>query len=371
LRDRASDVHIEPTDGKMRIRFRIDGALHEVLSIPVSTGLELVSRIKVMAEMDIVERRRAQDGQFQLVVDGSSVDVRVATASTIWGEIAVLRLLDKRRSLKQLSELGMPPEAYARYMSILGRPYGMILCSGPTGAGKTTTLYASLAQITRAELNVTTIEDPVEYVFPAINQMQILPQAGITFATGLKSILRQDPDVILVGEIRDEETAGIAVQSALTGHLVLSSIHATDAASALFRLVDMGIEAFLVSSSVVGVVGQRLVRRICPSCVEPYTPTDAYLEWYQRLGGPPKETFMHGAGCNFCSNTGYRERVGVYEVLEVTPEIARVVIDRGSPVRVRELAAEAGMRSMAGEGMVMVSNDVTTIDEVVRNVHTG
>jgi len=268
-RDRASDIHIEPTDGRLRVRYRVDGALREVLSLPLTVGPELVSRLKVMADMDIVERRRPQDGQFQVSVDGHGIDVRVATGATIWGETAVLRLLDKSRSLKALAELGMPDETTARYLNIIHRPYGIIVCSGPTGAGKTTTLYATLAEINRDELNVMTIEDPVEYVFPAANQMQINLQADITFASGLKAILRQDPDVILVGEIRDHETARIATQASLTGHLVMSSIHATDATSALYRFIDMGIEPFLVASSRVGVVGQRLVRRVCISCAAP------------------------------------------------------------------------------------------------------
>jgi type IV pilus assembly protein PilB len=370
LRDRASDVHIEPTDGRVRVRFRVDGALHEALSLPLSTGLELVSRLKVMAEMDIVERRRPQDGQFQTVVDGMSVDVRVATASTIWGETSVLRILDKSRSLKKLGELGMPQESYDRYMNVLHKPYGMILCSGPTGSGKTTTLYASLAQISRAEINIMTIEDPVEYVFPSINQMQILPQAGITFVTGLKSILRQDPDVILLGEIRDEETARIATQSALTGHVVMSSIHATDSCSALFRLIDMGIEGFLVGSALVGVVGQRLVRRICPSCIETYTPPRTELDWYERLGGNVDATeFVHGAGCPFCVHTGFRERVGVYEVLEMNDDIAHMVVSGANPHEVRDAAEASGMRTMGQEGMVLVGHGVTTIAEVIRNVH--
>jgi type IV pilus assembly protein PilB len=370
LRDRASDLHIEPTDGRVRVRFRVDGALHEALSLPLSTGLELVSRLKVMAEMDIVERRRPQDGQFQTVVDGMSVDVRVATASTIWGETAVLRILDKSRSMKQLGELGMPQASYDRYMNILHKPYGMILCSGPTGSGKTTTLYASLAQISRAEINIMTIEDPVEYVFPSINQMQILPQAGITFVTGLKSILRQDPDVILVGEIRDEETARIATQSALTGHVVMSSIHATDSCSAMFRLTDMGIESFLVGSALVGIVGQRLVRRICPSCTEGYVPPRTELDWYERLGGDVAGTeFLRGAGCAFCAGSGFRERVGVYEVLEVNDEIAHMVVSGATPQAVREVARKSGMQTMGEEGMLLVGQGVTTIAEVIRNVH--
>ena len=371
LRDRASDVHVEPTDGRMRIRYRIDGALREVLSLPATAGPELVSRIKIMAEMDIVERRRPQDGQFQMTIDGMGVDVRVATAATIWGETAVLRLLDKSRSMKQLSELGMPDAAYDRYLSIVRKPYGMILCSGPTGSGKTTTLYATLAEISRSELNVMTIEDPVEYVFPAVNQMQINLQAEVTFASGLRSILRHDPDVILVGEIRDEETARIAVQSALTGHMVMSSLHATDASAALFRLIDMGIETFLVSSSLVGVVGQRLVRKICPSCATPYEPAPHERQWYELLGGVQKDTFFHGVGCNYCSNTGFRERVGVYEVLAVTDEIRELMVSSASLHDMRELAVSQGMRTMGTEAMALVAADVTTIDEVIRNVYVA
>jgi type IV pilus assembly protein PilB len=358
LRDRASDIHVEPTDGRLRIRYRVDGALREVLSLPASAGPELVSRIKILAEMDIVERRRPQDGQFHMNLDGIPLDVRVATASTIWGETAVLRLLDKRRTMKELSELGMPTDSYDRYLSIVHKPYGMIVCSGPTGSGKTTTLYATLVEISRSELNVMTIEDPVEYVFPSVNQMQINLQADVTFATGLKSILRQDPDVILVGEIRDQETARNAVQSALTG-----------ASSALYRLLDMGVEPFLVSSSRVGVVGQRLVRRVCEACAAPYEPTAQELKWYHHLGGPEKDRFVRGTGCNFCADTGYRDRLGVYEVLEVTEEIGQLLVAGGTPHEVRELAMSQGMRTMGQEAMSAVAADITTIDEVIRNVY--
>jgi type IV pilus assembly protein PilB len=251
------------------------------------------------------------------------------------------------------------------------KPYGMILCSGPTGSGKTTTLYATLAEISRSELNVMTIEDPVEYVFPAVNQMQINLQAEVTFASGLRSILRHDPDVILVGEIRDEETARIAVQSALTGHMVMSSLHATDASAALFRLIDMGIETFLVSSSLVGVVGQRLVRKICPSCATPYEPAPHERQWYELLGGVKKDTFFHGVGCNYCSNTGFRERVGVYEVLAVTDEIRELMVSSASLHDMRALAVSQGMRTMGTEAMALVATDVTTIDEVIRNVYVA
>lgn len=371
LRDRASDVHIEPLDDRMRVRYRIDGALKEVLSLPLAMGPALVSRIKIMAEMNIVERRRPQDGQFQLTVDGREVDVRVATTATIFGEKVVMRLLDKSRSLLQLGELGMPAETHALFARLVRSPFGMVICSGPTGSGKTTTLYATLSEINRDELNVMTIEDPVEYVFPKINQMQINAQADVTFASGLKSILRQDPDVILVGEIRDVETARIAVQSALTGHLVLSSMHATDASSALFRLLDMGIESFLIASAVTCVVGQRLVRRICPSCKEPYTPSDTDLLFYEEVGGKPKDAFFYGTGCNFCSGTGYYDRIGVYEAMAVTDEMRALIVGRATPHEARELAVSQGMRTLVQEGVRLVEEDVTTIPEIIRNVYVG
>ena len=369
LRDRASDVHIEPSDTRLRVRFRIDGALKEVLSLPVGMGPGLVSRIKILATMNIVERRRPQDGQFQMTIDGRELDVRVATTATIWGEKAVLRLLDKSKSLMQLSQLGMSDHAHQLYSKIVHKPFGMVICSGPTGSGKTTTLYATLVEISRSELNVMTIEDPVEYVFPQVNQMQINNQADVTFASGLRSILRQDPDIILVGEVRDVETARIAVQSALTGHVVMSSLHATDAASALYRLIDMGIEPFLISSALVGVVGQRLVRRICPSCATPYEPSAQELEWYEYLGGGAKTRFVRGTGCNYCSHTGYRGRVGVYEVMEVTDEIRHLLVSGGTPHEARDVAIKQGMRSLGLEAAWVVETDVTTIDEVIRNVY--
>ncbi len=369
LRDRASDIHIEPSSERLRIRYRIDGALNEVLALPVNMGPALVSRIKIMANMNIVERRRPQDGQFQMTIDGRDVDVRVATSATIYGEKAVLRILDKSRSLYTLKDLGMPSEIHQRYSQIARSPFGMLIVSGPTGSGKTTTLYATLTEINRTELNITTIEDPVEYVFPSINQIQINEQADITFATGLKSILRQDPDVILVGEVRDVETARIAVQSALTGHFVLSSIHATDASSALYRLLDMGIEPFLVASSIVGVVAQRLVRRICPGCRTTFEPPESDLFFYEQLGGVPKDIWYHGAGCNLCSGTGYRDRIGVFEVLPISDEIRQMIVSFGTPQALRNLAIEQGMRPLRSEALRLVNEGVTTIAEIIRTVY--
>jgi type IV pilus assembly protein PilB len=280
LRDRASDIHLEPTDGTLRVRFRIDGALHDVLNLPITMAGALVSRIKILANMNIVERRKAQDGQFATEVDGRGIDIRVSTMATVFGEKCVMRVLDKSRSLYKLGDLGMTPDTQANYIKMVRSPFGMVLCAGPTGSGKTTTLYATLNKIDERSRNVVTIEDPVEYVFPSINQIQTNEQAGITFADGLRAILRQDPDVILVGEIRDIDTARIAVQAALTGHFVLSSLHATDSVAALHRFLDMGIEAFLVASSVLGIVSQRLVRRICQACAAPYEPSPEEMAFY-------------------------------------------------------------------------------------------
>lgn len=370
MRDRASDVHIEPSDDVIRIRFRIDGVLKEIMQLPAAIGPGLVSRIKVMANMNIVERRRPQDGQLAITLDGHEVDVRVSTVATIMGENCVLRILDKTKSVLHLKDLGMPDDTYETYSKMVRAPFGMVLCAGPTGSGKTTTLYATLSEVANHTVNVMTIEDPVEYVFPSINQIQTNEQAGLTFATGLKSILRQDPDAILVGEIRDVETTRVAVQSALTGHFVVSSLHATDSVSALHRFLDMGIESFLVASSVLGVVGQRLLRRICPSCKTTYEPTNDERNFYVESGAPEKSVFYHGAGCNFCSGTGYKERIGVYELLVMTPEIKRLVVGWATQEELRALAVKQGMRTMRQEALNLVAADVTTISEVVRSVYT-
>ena len=370
LRDRASDIHLEPQDGRVRVRYRIDGALHDVLALPETMGPALVSRLKIMAGMNIVERRRPQDGQIVTKVDGRPVDIRINTTPTIWGEKTVLRLLDRTRSLHHLDELGMPAATYEAFLRVVKAPFGMVICAGPTGSGKTTTLYATLAEINQTERNITTIEDPVEYVFSSINQIQINEQAGISFADGLRSILRQDPDVILVGEIRDAETARIAVQSALSGHFVLSSLHATDAAAALLRFVDMGIEPFLVASSVVAVASQRLVRRTCPHCRVTYKPSVEELAFYGTAGGKSNLTFSRGEGCNFCSHTGYRDRIGVYELLPVSDEIKEFVVSGAQHSEIYKSAVEAGMRSLLDEGVRLVAEDVTTISEIMRAIYT-
>src|SRR3954447_2589559 len=312
LRVRASDIHIEPQDVKVRVRFRIDGVLNDVLSLPMEMATGVVSRIKILGSMNIVERRRPQDGQFSMKVDDREIDVRVSTTGVVWGEKVVLRILDKSRSVYTLNALGMPAETYEKYAKMIRSPYGMVICAGPTGSGKTTTLYASLSEINGDDINITTIEDPVEYVIPSINQIQINEAAGVTFANGLRSILRQDPDAILVGEMRDVETSRIAVQSALTGHFVLSSLHATDAVAALYRFLDMGIEPFLIASSVIGIVGQRLVRKTCESCKQEYELSSQEQLFYQSAGGKPKDVFWKGVGCDGCAGTGFLDRIGVY-----------------------------------------------------------
>jgi type IV pilus assembly protein PilB len=370
LRDRASDIHIEPQEDRLRIRYRIDGALHDVIALPSSMAPAVISRLKILAEMNIVERQRSQDGQISMTIDGRQVDIRVATTATIWGEKAVLRLLDKSKRLYRLDDLGMSPEVHSAYSRLIRMPFGMVICAGPTGSGKTTTLYATLNEVNDSQRNVMTIEDPVEYILPSINQIQIREQAGISFAGGLKSILRQDPDVILVGEIRDVETARIAVQSALTGHFVMSSLHAADAAAALHRLLDMGIESFLVSSSVVGVVGQRLLRRICRACMVAYQPGPDELAFYGESGGTWKEQFWHGEGCNLCSNTGYQERIGVYELLVVTDEIKNLLVKSGTHEELRAMATSQGMHPLREQATRLVTQDITTIAEVMRNIYT-
>ena len=369
LRDRASDIHIEPQKEYLRIRFRIDGVLQDVAHLPTATGAALSSRIKIMADMNIVERRRAQDGQISLNVDGRELDIRVATIETIWGEKLVLRLLDRGRSLITLEQLGFSRSAYERFQTMLHSPYGMIIVSGPTGSGKTTTLYASIHQLDQQVRNIMTIEDPVEYTFDNINQSQINKLADISFANGLRAILRQDPDIILVGEIRDRETAEIAVQSALTGHLVLSSLHATDAVGALLRFIDMGIEGFLIASSVIAIVAQRLVRKVCDGCKTPHAPTVEEVEFAASLGRPVPAQLFHGVGCGRCNHTGYYDRLGVFEVLTMSDELKRLVITKASHREIMAAAVAGGVVPLRIDAWEKASAGVTTVAEVLRSVY--
>jgi len=369
LRDRASDIHIEPQKDYLRIRFRIDGVLQDMAHLPSSTAAALASRVKIMASMNIVERRRAQDGQISVNVDDRELDVRVATIETIWGEKLVMRLLDRSRSLITLPQLGFSPSASAEYHRMLHSPYGMMIVSGPTGSGKTTTLYASIHELDQQVRNIMTIEDPVEYQFNNINQSQINKLADITFANGLRAILRQDPDIILVGEIRDRETAEIAVQSALTGHLVLSSLHATDAVGALLRFTDMGIEGFLIASSVIAIVAQRLVRKVCDGCKVRYAPTQEDVEFAASLGMAAPAELFHGQGCSRCNGTGYFDRLGVFEVLTMSDEVKRLVIARAGHHEIQEAAVAGGMVPLRADAWAKIIAGVTTVAEVVRSVY--
>ncbi len=368
VQERASDVHIEPQQDRLRVRFRIDGVLHDVTSLPATLAAPIASRLKLLANLDIVDKHHSQDGQIQTSIEGRPLDIRVATTETIWGEKVVLRLLERSRSILRLDALGFSPPAHLNFSELIRSPYGMILVTGPTGSGKTTTLYAALNELNRIESNIMTIEDPVEYTFENINQIQINRFAGITFANGLKAILRQDPDAILVGEIRDRETAEISVQSALTGHLVLSSLHATDAVGAIYRFLEMGIEPFMVASSVIGVVAQRLVRRICEHCSVDYQPTPEEFEFYRTIGGEGTR-FRRGAGCAFCSHTGFHDRIGIFEVLKVTDAIKRLLLKEAAAEALRAQAIEDGMTTLREAGLAKINQGLTGIGEVIRSVN--
>ena len=368
VKDRASDIHVEPQQDRVRVRYRIDGILHETLSLPLSVHGPMISRVKVLAAMNIAERRRPQDGHFAVSVDGTDVDIRVATADTTWGEMAVLRVLDKAMSVMDLADLGFLPGSLQTYQRVIQSPFGMVLASGPTGSGKTTTLYASINQLDSKERNIITIEDPVEYRFANVNQMQVNLQANVTFAGGLRATMRLDPDVILVGEIRDKETSSIAIQAALTGHLVLSTVHANDAVGALFRLMDLGIEPFLITSAMVGIIAQRLVRRVCPHCRTLREVTEEERLAYEMDMGEKRTKFYHGGGCNFCALTGYYGRMGVYEILVMSEEIRRLVLRGASTDEIKIQAVKEGMVTMWRDGMMKVKEGLTTPREIMRNV---
>jgi len=368
VRDRASDVHIEPQEDRLRIRYRIDGILHDMFSFPLSIHMPLVSRIKILAEMDISEQRRPQDGQFSVKLGDNEVDIRVATMETPCGERVTLRILDKSLALFTLSELGFLPGILKTYKAMLKSPIGMILVSGPTGSGKTTTLYASINELDRNERNIMTIEDPIEYNFMDINQTQVNNKAGITFASGLRAIMRHDPDVILVGEIRDTDTVTTAIQSALTGHLVLSSIHANDTVGVLSRLMDLGVEPASISSTLIGVVAQRMVRRICPNCRAPYQPTEEEMQAFNKEIERETPTFYSGSGCNLCANTGYRGRTGIFEFLIMSEDIRKMLRSNAGSSEIRTQAISEGMVTMKRDGMLKVKEGITSISEVLRNV---
>jgi general secretion pathway protein E len=368
VRDRASDVHIEPQEDKLRVRYRIDGILTDVMTLPLNVHEPLLSRVKIMAGLNIAERRRPQDGQITFDMEDREVDIRVATSNTVYGEMAVLRILDKTFAFLPLPEIGFLPEILGQYLKMVKTPFGMILISGPTGSGKTTTQYATVNQLDAIGRNILTIEDPVEYHFSDINQMQVNPAAGITFAAGLRACMRLDPDVILVGEIRDTETAQIATQAALTGHLVLSSVHANDAVATILRMVDLGVEPFLLTSAVVGIVAQRMVRRVCPYCSRPTEVTDEEREAYEEEMHEKRSEFIVGAGCTFCANTGYLGRTGIFEVMLMTESIKRLILSGAGSGEIRDQAYKDGMLSLWHDGMRKVKAGVTTPGEIIRNV---
>jgi general secretion pathway protein E len=370
VKARASDIHIEPEEDRLRIRYRIDGTLQDTMSTSLNVHRALISRIKILSGLNIADHFRPQDGQFTTEAKGREIDIRVATAPTVAGETATLRLLDKSLATLGLSELGMLPDSLAKYESMLKVPYGMILISGPTGAGKTTTLYASINTLDTHGRNIITIEDPAEYRFKDINQIQVNNQAGITFASGLRSILRLDPDVILVGEIRDAETANIATQAALTGHLMLSSIHANDSAGVLSRLLDLKVEPFLIASGVICVVAQRMVRRVCPDCSRLIEAPLVEQAAYEQEMGENQTQFLYGTGCKSCAYTGYLGRTGIFEILPMSDTIGAMVCNHASSSAIREQALQEGMISMMSDGMLKVREGITTPAEVLRNAYT-
>lgn len=371
IKARSSDIHLQPQEDKLRVRYRIDGTLHDMLSLPLATAIPLISRIKILASMNIADHHRPQDGQFSIKTKGrQSIDIRVGTMPTVYGEMAALRLLDKSKGTVTLSRLGFLPESQSKYEEMLKVPFGMILISGPTGAGKTTTLYASVNRLDLSERNIITIEDPVEYRFQKINQAQVNPRAGLTFASGLRSIVRLDPDVILVGEIRDNETAGIAIQSALTGHLVLSSIHANDAVGVVFRLLDLDIEPFLISSALIGVVAQRMVRRVCPDCAHLVNVSLIERKTYSKEVGEERNEFLYGSGCKACAYTGYQGRIGIFEILTISDEIRALLLNGTTATQLRTQAIKEGMIPLIRDGMLKVKANITTPSEVLRNAYS-
>ena len=371
VQERASDIHLEPAEHELRIRFRIDGVLHERMRQPRSVVAGVISRLKVMAEMDIAERRVPQDGRISLAVEGRAIDLRVSTLPTIHGEKAVMRILDRASSIQPLADLGFLPDQLERYESAYSKPYGAILVTGPTGSGKSTTLYATLNVVNDPTKNTVTVEDPVEYRLPNINQVQTNNKAGLTFATALRSILRQDPDIVLVGEIRDRETGIIAIEAALTGHLVLSTLHTNDAPSTPLRLLEMGIEPFLVTSALDCVLAQRLARRLCERCKLPEVASEAELVeagWDVDTITGELPVLHRAQGCSNCGNTGYRGRTAIHEVMLMSEEIQRLIVGRSSSEDLHKVAVAQGMTTLRRDGLAKVALGRTTIEEIARVV---
>jgi type IV pilus assembly protein PilB len=372
--EKASDIHIEPTREAVKVRYRIDGILIDGILIPKTAQASLTSRIKIMAEMDIAEKRVPQDGRISMLVEGRPYDFRVSTLPAVYGEKIVMRILDKSNISVGLHKLGLLPHTFEMFESMLMRTYGIILVTGPTGSGKSTTLYSCLSKVCSGEKNILTIEDPVEYELAGITQVGVNNRAGMTFAAGLRAMLRQDPDIVMVGEMRDQETAMIAIEAALTGHLVFSTLHTNDAPGAVARLMDMGVEPFLIASATVGVMAQRLLRRVCDKCKHPYEPPRDAIK---RLGMNIEEieksrvTFFRGRGCEVCKGTGYKGRVGCYELMPVTDKVRELILAHASSYAIREAAIEAGMKTLKEDAMEKILLGVTTLEESLRVIYAG
>lgn len=362
VQDRASDIHVEPFEDSLRIRYRVDGILHEVQSFPKRMQPAVSSRLKLMAQMNIAERRLPQDGRIKGNYGGKEIDIRVSTLPTVHGESIVMRILDKTSAFFSLEELGFTEDLKGIFQELINLPYGMFLITGPTGSGKTTTLYASLDKLNFPDKKIITVEEPVEYQLAGINQIQVRSKIGLSFATGLRHIVRQDPDIIMVGEIRDLETAGIAIHSALTGHFLFSTLHTNDAPGAITRLMDMGVENFLVSSTLVGVMAQRLVRRICPDCREEYKPGPDV----ERLFGRSVDTLYRGRGCDACKATGYRGRIGIFELLPIDDDMRLLIMEHATAAKMKKQAVGSGMRTLREDGLLKAISGQTTLDEVLR-----
>ena len=363
VKDKASDIHIEPAENMVRVRYRIDGILHEVLTPPKNLQSVIASRIKILAKMDISETRKPQDGRIGLKMENRELDLRVSTFPTIHGENIVLRILDKSSIILGLPDLGFSEKDLKDFDKIITSPHGIFLVTGPTGSGKTTTLYSALSTINSLEKNIITVEDPVEYELPLIRQTQVNVKAGLTFASGLRSILRQDPDIVMVGEIRDKETADIAIQASLTGHLVFSTLHTNDAASAITRLIDMGVEPFLISSSVIGIMAQRLVRVICKKCKEKYSPETDILK---ELDVKENFAMYRGKGCTACKGTGFAGRTAIFELMRISENIKKLIITKASSSEIKMAALNEGMRVLRDDGLDKVRSGITTIEEIRR-----
>lgn len=367
VESRASDIHFEPFEDEFKVRFRIDGVLHEAEIPPKRLQAAITSRVKIMAKLDIAERRLPQDGRIKLKIADKEIDFRVSTLPTIYGESLVMRILDRGTLILDLERLGFPPEIYEKYETMISQPYGMILVTGPTGSGKTSTLYTTLAKINSGETKIIALEDPVEYQLHGINQVQVNPKIGLTFSNGLRSIVRQDPDIILVGEIRDKDTAEIAIQSALTGHLLFSTLHTNDAAGAVTRLLDMGVENFLLSSTLLGVLAQRLVRVICPECKTQIDPDPKLIRSMNLSDEELKDVvFYAGKGCDNCRHTGFRGRMAIFEFLQIDDEVRQEIVRKSSTERIRQVAIQKGMLTLRQDGWRKVKEGITTIPDVLR-----